>query len=585
MNKINHIYGVVIARSNHSRILEKAEKLKEYFGYKNFKSGSDSQILVFYDKQYGISDHIVSLSVINDLGDYDETGISGELLSGNFVEQMDWDSLLSMSCINEKWFACLSDYWGIMTHYYCQTQEFFLCSNNIFLVSHLMEARISTASFYDFLFFTRPRKDRTWFEGIKRLYPGQQLAYDMGSHSVKLSSATDLSGLLKDSESDLFRNLDDFFLKAKQKIDNQPVVISLSAGSDSRTLLACLRHYGFEVKARSWGGDNFLETKKIQKLVNKFNIPWDLIPSDDYLTDFLENYKRGILVSNGLLPALHHQFYYDRLDPFCTVFEGYFGSEFVKGELSDGMFTRLYYDVIHGHSVKDTVERYVNEFSAEFKNAFAGYIRDEYGEEFDGIQSDTGLEKFQSYLLEFLPSKRFAGIFLSALAHGIDPYYPYISPGILAAVFNGGYGIKRNVSVRDDFSGSIKSIEVQSKIVKRMDNEIFRSLLDRNIRFADALKPRFIGGLIRKYHILRQKVSYPGQLSKSQVDHSPISTILEKFISDSQYSPLTSRLDGGVTGLKNRIILGANFSLFLIQEISDDLPLSYLNVKNEHPNP
>ena len=67
------------------------------------------------------------------------------------------------------------------------------------------------------------------------------------------------------------QTIENFFMNAKNTIG--PIgtnYISLSAGTDSRTILALLRHYHIKHKAISFGKLNMFETDRIKKFAKKY---------------------------------------------------------------------------------------------------------------------------------------------------------------------------------------------------------------------------------------------------------------------------------------------------------------------------
>ena len=96
--------------------------------------------------------------------------------------------------------------------------------------------------------------------------------------------------------------------------------ISLSAGTDSRTILALLRHYHIKHKAISFGKLNMFETDRIKKFAKKYKIPWQLINLEGIENTFDELFYRGTFIYNGLLnPLIIHLIpFYDKIKQYGT---------------------------------------------------------------------------------------------------------------------------------------------------------------------------------------------------------------------------------------------------------------------------
>ena len=530
---------------------------------------SDLKIFLLINHSFKNENGVIAFSVINDIGDYDVSQISAKLMDGQFISNYNGDSLISLSCFDKQHFACMTDFWGIMTHYWSQSKNTFISSNNIFLVSALIGGKLSKKALYEYLFFLAPRKDKTWFENIRRLLPGQQLIFNIEKNSVELSKSTDFSNLFKSQNHDLIETVEEFFLKAKNRIGlNTKNNIALSSGSDSRTILACLRHFSMHPNAISWGRNDMIETYKIYKLINKLNIPFQLVNLEGFEDSFNELFSRGTLISNGLLNPYrtHYITLYKHIKEGANHFEGILGSEFVKGEIApDAMISKLHMDIItNGNSLTETIEKYYSELLPEFKESMIQYIDSTFGKELLDINTNLGLKYYQQFSLEFLPSKIFGGLILMVLANGIHPYYPFLSPKILNSIFSNGYGCSSNVDLRRDFSGPIKCLIAEAKIVKFMDKQIFNSLLDRNIKFKDTFYPLFLAEMKRKINIVIDILLTKKDLIRGQIDNSRIQAITNEYtkIADIKILPLNQNMS-----ISNALLTKAMVNLSYIQKI------------------
>jgi len=527
----NTIYSFIVTSSN--KLISKIKSMSnDNIVFQELETFSPNRAFLFINRNQISKNGVVSMSVVNDIGDYDITHIISQLLDDHFVSIFNQDSLLSLSCVNKRYFACVTDFWGIMTHYWTISKNTFVCSNNIFLVSDIIGNELCNESLYEYLFFMAPRKDNTWFTNVQCLLPGQQLIYDLKYGLVKLSKSTDFNLLFEFSEKNISETVFNFFKEAKEKIGNtKPINIALSAGSDSRTVLACLRHFGMNPNAITFGKNDSLESHLVKELVEKLDTQWTFVDLKDFESDFENLFSTGTFISNGLLNPFrtHYCVLYNQIYDGSPLFEGILGSEFVKGEIAvDAMISKLHNDVIaNGTEIEKTIEKYYSEISIDLKKAMANYIKDKYGKELFDINSAQGLNCYHQYSLEFIPSRIFGPLILLQLANGISPYHPFISPNILKSIFSSGQGIGSSVSLRNDFVGGIGSIRVEAEIVKDMDKRIFNSLLDRGISFKDALSPLFFAKIRKKYNRLKEKTTIKRHFKPGQIDNSKIIKITE----------------------------------------------------------
>jgi hypothetical protein len=519
----NLIYCFIATKSPEmiSKILKESKS-----EWKELKSESDFKVFLFVNHSFEKEKGVISFSVINNLGDYDASQISAKLMNGEFISNAEIDSLISLSCINKQHFACMTDFWGIMTHYWSKSEDTFICSNNIFLISLLIGGKLSKDALYEYLFFLATRKDKTWFENIKCLLPGQQLIFNISKNSLKLSKSNDFSTLLNSHDFNLIETVEGFFVKAGKKIEStKKNYIGLSAGSDSHTILAFLRHCHINHEAISYGRNYVFETYKIKKFTKKYKIPWRLVNLEGFEDRFNELFLKGTLISNGLLNPilLHAMILYNQIEQENTLFEGILGSEFVKGEISEMMVSDLHRDVIvKGISIREAIEKYYPELSNAEKESMYKYINDNYGMELLDINSSGGLNYFQHFALETLPRKIFNGFISIELANGISSYYPFLSPKIICSIFSNKYGLSSSVSLRDDFPGSIKCLEGEAKIVQHADKKIFNSLLIRSIRFKHVLYPLLLAKWIQRFYFIMGRLTNYKHLMYHQMDQSKL---------------------------------------------------------------
>jgi hypothetical protein len=540
----NTIYCLVLTRSD--EISSKLEKMNGKF--RVIKEGTAFKTYLFINHSSDSGSGVISESIINGTGELDRDEIAGKLTNGKVLDTYDGHSLLSMSCLGKKIFSCVTDFWGIQTHYWHDSDDTFICSNNIFLISSLIEADYNNDALMDYLFFSVPLADATWFKNIQCLMPGQQLIVDLEEKNINLTSGTDFSCLSKPSEVNLIDAVKEFFLQAKNNSSPDSVnQLGLSSGSDSRTLLACLRHFDMKFDAISYGRDDMAETGRIRNLVNTFGVNWRLADMAGFENNFDSLFTEGTFISSGLLNPLrtHYKVFYDQVPAESNYFEGYLGSEFIKGEISfDGFIAYCHRKVISdGLSIEQALEECYPELSDSFKSSMAERIDSKYGAELKDINTEEGFSHYQQFAFRYIPSKMFGGLISQVLANGISPYYPFLSPRIVRAVFTQGYGIHSSVSLRRDFVGPIKSIGAEAEIVKYMDNRIYNSLLDRNISFRDVSYPPLLGKLKRKYHALQGKLLTDRNLLTGQIDNARIRSILEEIVksNDSQIFPVKKK--------------------------------------------
>lgn len=446
-------------------------------------------------------------------------GISGSINS---------HSLVSCFFLTEDHKVCCnSDFMGVFTHYYYHTSGNLILSDNILIIANLSEEGFSDEGIYDSILFKKPYGENTWYKNIFCLTAGTILKYDLRENTLHKGIGTGFYELLAGNN---YKITDAFTELFQADANTDSLALSISAGSDSRSVLAGLLFAGKKFKSYSWGGKNYMETRKIENLVNKFSLDWEVLDFSKLQSDFIHYHLNSIYFSNGLIPAIHHFYYYSYLPEGVSLYEGYGGSEFIKGEHSDGMYSDLFKEVIKNKKkLSVALVNNLNGVQEPIKGRICEYLGDKYKEYFHDLETEKGKISFQQYLLNFLPSKIFGGIFKSSDCFKHKLIEPYFSPKILASIFGKGMGITKNLSLRNDFSGAAKSLEPQSLIVRKLNPELYKSLLDRNIKYSEWNIPLTLVYPLQKIRQQADKLLYRNFPVRAQVDYASFSQMAELF--------------------------------------------------------
>jgi asparagine synthetase B (glutamine-hydrolysing) len=490
------------------------------------------QTYIFSDKPIG---ERLILSAINDLGDYNLKGSEAEFLSSTH------DSILVKAVLSENRAVFKADHLGLMPLYYYHDAHTTIVSNNVFLVNLFLSKTFSADSLYDALLYKKPRFERTWFADIYRLKPDETLALNLPTNTVVKSGGGYAFDLLeKESKLNLVEEYKSFFARSLRgvSVDTPEAELSLSSGSDSRTVLSGLLYSGVKFKSKSWGEPYYRETKLIREFAQKFGLDWQLIGFDDFAAN-LERYDReAFLYSSGDAPSSHIYYFNSHHTQGAKVFQGYGGSELFKGELSDGMLNDIYSDIIINNlSLEASVEKHFAGLESVVRNGLTAYYQREFGSCFIDVNTDKGKRKMQEFLLEFIPGRIFSGAFATGLACKLDLYEPFFSRKVLKALYSEGGGIVSRISVRKDFPGSVQSISYQAKLVKALAPQLYKSKLDRGSSFSSTERSPIAGKLEKKlsslnHHLLARKGFFSGQVDYKKINQLRKAEMLNPFIAE-----------------------------------------------------
>ena len=85
---------------------------------------------------------------------------------------------------NEK-LLVTSDILGLFAGFYFENEETFILSNNVFLISQLLNASFSKEAVLSSILFKKPTGNKTWFKDIFCLLPGEAANFDLNSGILK----------------------------------------------------------------------------------------------------------------------------------------------------------------------------------------------------------------------------------------------------------------------------------------------------------------------------------------------------------------------------------------------------------------
>ena len=473
------------------------------------------------------------VSVINDQHDYSIREDVQRALQKKSGSQ-GTDSLVSFAHAEQGRFVAKTDLFGIQHHYCYHSGRTFICSNNCFLVAKLAGARLSEESLFDYLFFLSPNGDKSWFEGVRMLRPDQAVVYDIASGDCAFTEETDLYDEMTAKPSDgLVGAISDVYKKASTVLSGSRTLMSLSSGSDSRTILSGIVGSGMKVDVVSFGGESFLETRNIRALAEARGLKATIYDFTDLLSNWTETFHTASLIGNGLLNPfrVHYGNYYRRLEG-DALFEGFVGSEFVKAEIAVGAAaSNCHVAVIRDKlDVGQAIERHLGFLPAAYKSRMKEYITGKYRGVLQPVDSPAGKKEFARYTLEAVPGRVFNPMHALACAR-LKLYMPFLSRRVLRALFQ-SYGVVKYNSLRKDFPGPVKDLTPECLIVKHFDPQLYRSRLDRMVSFAEALElPLFVSDMLRRSRGRLSRLTSRG-LNRKQVDAQALRAAAGRFLQE-----------------------------------------------------
>jgi hypothetical protein len=454
------------------------------------------------------------MAVVNDRGDYDPARF-GRLIADGIWPQPGSDSLVSYAEFDGRTFTCGADYWGLNAPYYFHDGTTFVCSNNAFLPAKLLGLPLSRESLWEYLFFISPMGDRSWFEGLSRLHPGQALCWSPGGGEPRGSApAVPLSDLLSapTTEAEMVAEVRSFAADTCRTGAGRTVALAFSAGPDSRCVLSLVRGGGMAVRTFTFVQGHLRENQQVRKLLLTLGLDGTLVEIAESAEGWLASSIEGTQLSSGALNPFrtHLLKLYAAVPGDYRVTAGILGSEFMKGIQVPGVMAgRAHIDVIQGRgTVEEVIARRFPHLSSDAQGAMAGYLRDAHGDRLLDVNTDAGYRAVLSILFETVPARFFSGeIQVAGREH--DVFYPFLSPRILRAVFGCGGGVPAHLNLRRRYPSFARVARCHALIARELDPQVYGSRLSKNLSFAEILaRPSLYYAGLRKVRNLLDRWQY-----------------------------------------------------------------------------
>jgi hypothetical protein len=553
----------VVVTTSDQKLIQKLNGSILFTSRSKVNENGIKQTWLFKSEMPDLSDSLISKRSVNDLHDYSHDSIQKKLINRNVIT--DVRSILSVAYCTEANFLCQTDLWGVFPFFYSRTEDHFIVSDNLFLVAHLLNSSFNEPGFYETLFFAKPKNSNTFYSDISATLPGQSITLNYSTLEVFISQPVDLYGLIKEPSSEILSVKYNEIVKAGLSFPESH--ISISGGSDSTTLLSALLFNGIKPVCHSWGNDQYLELLLTKEKVLNIGLELKTTSLEKMYEQYREKSKKSMFVTNGYNHTLHHPYYYSD-NPDIHLFEGYLGSEFTKGELSDGMYTPVMKDIlIGGKTVKEAINHHFRELEKTELARFEEYILDNYGDELVDVNTEHGFDVFKKHLYTFIPSKIFSPFFNLALDNNIKLYWPNFDIEFLRTVYSAGFGLMNMSTIRNDFNEQ-KSLQPLYRLNKDFQSPFMGIRLDRNVAFKDVAKSEFLFRLNKNFNLIRKKVSiYNRDLIFDQVDYRQHKDYLSDYINESSNHWISDKLSCVPREIKSTDVLRSFLQYAMIQDI------------------
>jgi hypothetical protein len=290
--------------------------------------------------------------------------------------------------------------------------------------------------------------------------------------------------------------------------ENNPVLLSMTGGFDSRVNFAILLKLGIKFEAFTFGNPNSNDAVPAINLCNQYGIKHHLIDLNNDFYQHREKYVDRLIESslnNPFVLDLAHYEFVKELFPASNIVTGYMGGEILTGGnvgSSQVTFTQTAKDLLTSENLLEFKNKFLSNFDTQFIRLDNIPDLDEYLNSFSNYfyKKKTNNQNLTNFLL-YEKYHKFFGVIKSIYSpkhHQIDTfmapeYFNYIHQ--LPYNYNNTPLFKRNPYT------NYLSRRFYAQIIKETTPSLLESKLDRGYKVKDLLSPFGLLNISKNYYL------------------------------------------------------------------------------------
>lgn len=244
----------------------------------------------------------------------------------------------------------INDPFGLRRCYYSIFQNRLLISTETKAIANIIKPKFDEKTVYGMIRFRRVFSDRTIFEEIRRLMPGNIIKYDRNTNRIETKSYYQYQYKPENrSEEEIAKEVATLFKKALDKRikGNKKTAIALSGGLDSRSMTILAKSKN--ISTFTYGSGNDPDSKIGPKIAKSLNIPHTSITFDCRDEGIANLAELSSYLTEGLttLAFCFHIFVfskiYKKFDEYFWTFEfdDFFGGNLISAAWDQKNYEKL----------------------------------------------------------------------------------------------------------------------------------------------------------------------------------------------------------------------------------------------------
>lgn len=438
------------------------------------------------------------------LNDYIE---NGEL----FLKNYKGDFVLII--VHNDKLILFSDYFGVSKFFYSEVTGDFIASNNLKIVSQLRKISLNERNIYLYYLLNYLPFETTFFKELNKNVGGQYIVVD--SKGVSKQKYFDVITFLRNrqplklKEKDLFQLASNQWMRLIRQylnhVANERVAITLTAGLDSRLILAAMRKMGVNPVTFTFGRPDSMDVvhaKRISKVLKLEH--HHFFPDKDFFDNFSDQALKTVKDGEGLVTQYraHRYFAYQKVAELYVdhVFFGFIGSEVIRGIHPDGLIFPFFF-IDQWLGKETSIQEYLRKSIEEIKPDVLLDVMTYININFKNWEPDQ-------HIFDFLIPLHFSQDMNLVFKQNMQPYAPYWDIDYLEFQKNTPFFININDKRKHSTLGHFKRImgpKYSAQMLAIIDPENAGLSLGKGYSPNDFVKSRYIAGL--KYYLNKKFTS------------------------------------------------------------------------------
>ncbi|MFW9876097.1 MAG: hypothetical protein ACFFG0_23590 [Candidatus Thorarchaeota archaeon] len=325
----------------------------------------------------------------------------------NFINN--YKGIFTIIIIDNNKIKFFNDRFGLSKFFYIDKGKKFIGSNNLKLLSEFHSKKISKTNVFEYFILNYFTQGNTIYEGIKYSRGGtnfhlnsdleKKYYFDIRHFMQHRSKELNIKKDIFHISSEIWTNIINQYLN---HFSNKKISLTLTAGLDSRMILAAMRKIKFIPLTFTFGHKDSMDVRGARRIAKKLDLKhYHFFPEEKVLQNFQQSATDTVIKGDSLVTLFRaHRLdaYYKIKEYSDVIFFGFIGSEIIRGLYPDGLVINKLASSIWLNDKLNIKDFIIN----HFKKYFLSIPKNIIDELTERLSNYTFLYKSDQYLFEMI---------------------------------------------------------------------------------------------------------------------------------------------------------------------------------------